>query len=60
MGRPTREPDWLGDREMVMYRDRGWSWDALAAYFGVTARTCKRRYERVKEWDEARREEADA
>ena len=48
-GRPKAEPDWLIDAEIALYRSRGWEWEAIAAYFGMSGRTAKRRYERLIE-----------
>lgn len=49
MARPRSEPDWLIDAEIALYRARGWEWEAIAAYFGMSGRTAKRRYERLIE-----------
>jgi hypothetical protein len=48
-GRPRNEPDWLIDAEIALYRSRGWEWEAIAAYFGMSARSAQRRYARLME-----------
>ena len=48
MARPRSEPDWLIDAEIALYRSRGWEWEAIAAYFGMSGRTAKRRLERYE------------
>jgi hypothetical protein len=55
VARPRNEPDWLIDAEIALYRSRGWEWEAIAAYFGMSARSAQRRYARLmelrrKEW----------
>lgn len=57
MGRPRSEPDWLIDAEIALYHARGWTWESIGAYFGMSYRTAKRRYERLME---QRRKEARA
>lgn len=49
MARPRNEPDWLIDAEIALYRSRGWEWESIGAYFGMSYRTAKRRYERLME-----------
>lgn len=49
MGRPRSEPDWLIDAEIALYHSRGWTWESIGAYFGMSYRTAKRRYERLME-----------
>jgi hypothetical protein len=49
VARPRNEPDWLIDAEIALYRSRGWEWEAIAAYFCMSGRTAKRRYERLME-----------
>jgi hypothetical protein len=53
-GRPKAEPDWLIDAEIALYRSRGWEWEAIAAYFGMSARSAQRRYARLMESREVR------
>ena len=48
MPRTKKPVDWLIDAEIVLYRDRGWSWDAIAHYFGISDKNAKRRYDRCK------------
>ena len=47
--RPRNEPDWLIDAEIALYRARGWEWEAIAAYFGMSAKTAQRRHARLME-----------
>lgn len=53
-GRPKAEPDWLIDAEIALYRARGWEWEAIAAYFGMSAKTAQRRHARLMESREVR------
>lgn len=54
MARPRNEPDWLIDAEIALYRARGWEWEAIAAYFGMSAKTAQRRHARLMESREVR------
>lgn len=47
-GRPPAQVDWLIDAEIALYRSRGWTWEQIAAYFGMCARTAQRRYDRYR------------
>ena len=52
-----RRVDWLIDAEIALYRSRGWSWDSIAAFFGMSERAARRRCERYRaEREEMRRE----
>lgn len=53
MARPRNEPDWLIDAEIALYRARGWEWEAIATYFGMSAKTAQRRHARLMESREA-------
>ena len=48
MSAKRREPDWIIDAEIALYKGRGWSWEEIGAFFGMSGRSAKRRFERYE------------
>lgn len=48
MSAKRREPDWIIDAEIALYHGRGWSWEEIGAFFGMSGRSAKRRCERYE------------
>ena len=55
MATPKAGVDWLIDAEIALYRSRGWSWESIAAFFGMSEKTARRRCERYRAERESRR-----
>jgi hypothetical protein len=49
VARPRNEPDWLIDAEIALYRSRGWEWEAIAAYFGMSESAARKRCRRIEQ-----------
>lgn len=50
-----REPDWIIDAEIALYHGRGWTWESIGAFFGMSDRAARRRYERYRRYEGDRR-----
>ena len=49
MSAKRREPDWIIDAEIALYKGRGWTWEEIGAFFDMSAKSAKRRCERFVE-----------
>ena len=50
MSAKRREPDWIIDAEIALYKGRGWTWEEIGAFFDMSAKSAKRRCERYERY----------
>lgn len=50
MSAKRREPDWIIDAEIALYKGRGWTWEEIGQFFGMSGRSAQRRCERYERY----------